>query len=284
MKTLHGAALGSLMILGGFVLACLPPGQRLGQVIRERWTASTTQTSKPEARIDEELHRSEERLRVNATDLAERSKRLRDDQRETADRGRGLKVRERLLTHLLEQFREAFQRVERDNKPSVVVMGQVYEREQLRDQMTVLLRERDEVLADQNALAALRSRLERTEQDCEVKLRETRRHLESMPTYANLVASGKLLDQSRTQLQAMRDILEQSSVFIEKNPIRTVKELLADATRTQSEGTTQNRLDQFLSEVSKPSGPAVQQAPSESIGDVRMTEALRSLNELLRNP
>lgn len=281
MKSMSGVALGSLMIVGGFALACLPPGQRLVQVVRERWTAVATKESKPEVRVEEELSRSETRLRESVTQLAERGQRLRDDQREAANRARALKARECLLSHLLDQFREAFQRAEREGKSPVVVMGQVYEREQLREQVTVLLRERDEVLADQQGLASLQNRLQETESDCVAKLRETRRHLEAMPTYANLLTTGKLLDQSRTQLQAMRDVLEQNSVFIQKNPIRSVKELLVDVTRLQSQGTALNQVDQFLKVAHE---PARQAGSPDGVGDVRVTDTLRSLNELLQKP
>ncbi len=137
---------------------------------------------------------------------------------------------------LAEQFRAAYQRAEEGGGYPVKVSGQAYDRNQLKDQVRLILLQREQYSRLLKELEKAKSRATDRRRHLGLRISKTKASLSTLPAQREVARLKEISDHTESLLNQVDSVMTSNEEVLEHSPVRTVEELTAAEKNGDSEG------------------------------------------------
>jgi chromosome segregation ATPase len=153
---------------------------------------------------------------------------------------------------LAEEFRDAYQAAEADDRFPVAVRGAAYTQSQVRSQVSMLLAEAEGYEASLSDLETVRTTAEAKIEELAVRINRTEAQLAALATKRELLRARQLTAAGEELLAQVDELMTGNRQTIDANPVATVRELLARTPAKQEGRATDRKVEEFLTAKPEP--------------------------------
>ena len=157
-------------------------------------------------------------------------------------------------TKLAKRFREAYQRAEEGGGYPTEVSGQAYDRSELKDQVRLILLQRQQYGRLLKDLGEAKASATKHRQNLGLQISKTRASLSTLPAKREVARLKEISSDTESLLDQVDNVMASNEEVLEHSPVRTVEELTAAEEKSDGKQASANEgsvdVEAFLKEGS----------------------------------
>lgn len=258
----------------GLVGACvLATGYSLGSYGGWEWVQSAIKRLSHSAESEiaprsvADLKKVENHLKSDLSQFEASRTKLRTEMGLSQQRVAAAKTRSVEIQSLLTEIKGCYGKLSHEATGKVKFLQRMYNAEELRDQIDVLLDELAQLADEQQTGELAVDQLEVLVLECDTRARETKRHLGQMSVYYAVAETQDSLGKIDHDLIDLTEVLDRNNSFFSEAPVRDPSHLIKDRKRLAQSGARRQTVDEFLATEPKSEEPAAVSTPAKETAD-----------------